>query len=162
MYQRILKYVKPYWIRILIASICAIGVSGTTAAAAWLVQPALDKIFIQRNVQLLLMIPFVILIIYFIQGICNSYQSYLMRYVGNRVIMDMRNNLYSHIAVMPMQFYTEHSTGKLMSRLLNDVGIINNAASSSIKDLVQKSMSRPTHTLAAVVSDFPTVGHGSS
>ncbi len=140
MYQRILKYVKPYWIRILIASLCAIGVSGTTAAAAWLVQPALDKIFIQRNVQLLLMIPFVILIIYFIKGICNYYQSYLMRYVGNRVIMDMRNNLYSHIAVMPMQFYTEHSTGKLMSRLLNDVGIINNAASSSIKDLVQNSI----------------------
>ena len=140
MYQRILKYVKPYWIRILIASLCAIGVSGTTAAAAWLVQPALDKIFIQRNVQLLLMIPFVILIIYFIKGICNYYQSYLMRYVGNRVIMDMRNDLYSHIAVMPMQFYTEHSTGKLMSRLLNDVGIINNAASSSIKDLVQNSI----------------------
>ncbi|HZX47982.1 MAG TPA: ABC transporter ATP-binding protein, partial [Nitrospirota bacterium] len=140
MYQRILKYVKPYWIRIVIASLCAIGVSGTTAAAAWLVQPALDKIFIQKNVQLLLMIPVVILIIYFIKGICNYYQSYLMRYVGNRVIMDMRNDLYSHIAVMPIKFYTEYSTGKLMSRLLNDVGIINNAASTSIKDLVQNTI----------------------
>src|SRR3989337_3064691 len=140
MYKRILKYVKPYWIRIVIASLCAIGVSGTTAAAAWLVQPALDKIFIQKNVQLLLMIPFVILIIYFIKGICNYYQSYLMRYVGNRVIMDLRNDLYSHIAEMPMQFYTEHSKGKLMSRLLNDVGIINNAASTAIKDLVQNAI----------------------
>ncbi len=140
MYQRILKYVKPYWIRIVIASLCAIGVSGTTAAAAWLVQPALDRIFIEKNVQLLLMIPFAILIIYFIKGMCNYYQSYLMRYVGNRVIMDMRNDLYAHIAVMPMQFYNDHSTGKLMSRLLNDVGIINNAASSSIKDLVQNTI----------------------
>lgn len=140
MYQRILKYVKPYWIRIVIASLCAIGVSGTTAAAAWLVQPALDKIFIQKNVQLLAMIPPIILIIYLIKGVCNYYQSYLMRYVGNRVIMDMRNDLYSHIAVMPMKFYTEYSTGKLMSRLLNDVGIINNAASTSIKDLVQNTI----------------------
>ena len=140
MYKRILTYVKPYWIRIIIASLCAIGVSGTTAAAAWLVQPALDKIFIQKNVQLLLMIPVIILMIYFIKGICNYYQSYLMRYVGNRVIMDMRNDLYSHIAVMPMKFYTEYSTGKLMSRLLNDVGIINNAASTSIKDLVQNTI----------------------
>lgn len=140
MYQRILKYVKPYWIRIVIASLCAIGVSGTTAAAAWLVQPALDKIFIQKNLQLLVMIPLIILVIYFIKGVCNYYQSYLMRYVGNRVIMDMRNDLYSHIAVMPMKFYTEYSTGKLMSRLLNDVGIINNAASTSIKDLVQNTI----------------------
>jgi subfamily B ATP-binding cassette protein MsbA len=137
MYKRILEYVKPYWIRILIASLCAIGVSGATAAAAWLVQPALDKIFIQKNLQMLMLIPFAILIMYFLKGVFNYYQSYLMRYVGNRVIMDMRNDLYSHLTVMPMQFYTEHSTGKLMSRLLNDVSIINNAASTSIKDLVQ-------------------------
>ncbi len=137
MYKRILEYVKPYWIRILIASLCAIGVSGATAAVAWLVQPALDKIFIQKNLQMLMLIPFAILIMYFLKGVFNYYQSYLMRYVGNRVIMDMRNDLYSHLTVMPMQFYTEHSTGKLMSRLLNDVSIINNAASTSIKDLVQ-------------------------
>ncbi len=137
MYKRILEYVKPYWIRILIASLCAIGVSGTTAAVAWLVQPALDKIFIQKNLQMLMLIPVAILIMYFLKGVFNYYQSYLMRYVGNRVIMDMRNDLYSHLTVMPMQFYTEHSTGKLMSRLLNDVSIINNAASTSIKDLVQ-------------------------
>lgn len=137
MYKRILEYVKPYWIRILIASICAIGVSGATAAVAWLVQPALDKIFIQKNLQMLMLIPFAILIMYFLKGVFNYYQSYLMRYVGNRVILDMRNDLYSHLTVMPMQFYTEHSTGKLMSRLLNDVSIINNAASTSIKDLVQ-------------------------
>jgi len=137
MYKRILEYVKPYWIRILIASLCAIGVSGATAAVAWLVQPALDKIFIQKNLQMLMLIPVAILIMYFLKGVFNYYQSYLMRYVGNRVIMDMRNDLYSHLTVMPMQFYTEHSTGKLMSRLLNDVSIINNAASTSIKDLVQ-------------------------
>ncbi len=137
MYKRILEYVKPYWIRILIASLCAIGVSGATAAVAWLVQPALDKIFIQKNLQMLMLIPFAILIMYFLKGVFNYYQSYLMRYVGNRVIMDMRNDLYSHLTVMPIQFYNEHSTGKLMSRLLNDVSIINNAASTSIKDLVQ-------------------------
>ncbi|MEK6560533.1 MAG: lipid A export permease/ATP-binding protein MsbA [Nitrospirota bacterium] len=137
MYKRILEYVKPYWIRILIASLCAIGVSGATAAVAWLVQPVLDKIFIQKNLQMLMLIPVAILIMYFLKGVFNYYQSYLMRYVGNRVIMDMRNDLYSHLTVMPMQFYTEHSTGKLMSRLLNDVSIINNAASTSIKDLVQ-------------------------
>lgn len=137
MYKRILEYVKPYWIRILIASLCAIGVSGATAAVAWLVQPALDKIFIQKNLQMLMLIPVAILIMYFLKGVFNYYQSYLMRYVGNHVIMDMRNDLYSHLTVMPMQFYTEHSTGKLMSRLLNDVSIINNAASTSIKDLVQ-------------------------
>lgn len=140
MYKRLLKYVKPYWTRILFASLFALGVSGTTAAAAWLVQPALDRIFIQKDLEMLILIPFAILVIYLIKGICNYFQSYLMRYVGNRVIMDVRNDLYSHTAVMPMQFYTQHPTGKLMSRILNDVSIINNAVSSSIKDLIQNAI----------------------
>lgn len=123
--------------RVLIASFCALGVSGTTAAAAWLVQPALDKIFIEKDMQMLLMIPFTILIIYIIKGVCNYYQAYTMGYIGNKVIMDVRNDLYSHTAVMPMEFYTQYSTGRLMSRILNDVGIINHAVSSSIKDLIQ-------------------------
>jgi len=137
MYKRLLKYVIPYWPRILIAFFCALGVSGTTAAAAWLVQPALDKIFIERDMQMLLLIPLAILIIYLIKGICTYSQSYLMRYVGNRVIMDIRNELYSHTTIMPMQFYTQNSTGKLMSRILNDVSLINSAVSTSIKDLIQ-------------------------
>ncbi len=137
MYKRLLKYVKPYWRMILIASFCALGASGTTAAAAWLVQPALDNIFIKRDMQMLILIPFAILIIYLVKGGCNYYQAYMMRHVGNKVLMDVRNDLYSHTAVMPMQFYTRHPTGKIMSRILNDVGIINNAVSTSIKDLIQ-------------------------
>ncbi len=137
MYKRLLLYVKPYWALILIAFVCALGVSGTTAAAAWLVQPVLDKIFIEKNMQMLVLIPVAILIIYLFKGVCTYAQSYIMRYVGNKVIMDVRNDLYAHTAVMPMHFYTQNSTGKLMSRILNDVSIINSSVSTSIKDLVQ-------------------------
>ncbi|MBI5193084.1 MAG: lipid A export permease/ATP-binding protein MsbA [Nitrospirae bacterium] len=137
MYKRLMLYVKPYWLLVIIAFVCALGVSGTTAAAAWLVQPVLDKIFIEKNIQMLVLIPVAILIIYLFKGICNYAQSYIMRYVGNKVIMDVRNDLFSHTAVMPMQFYIRNSTGNLMSRILNDVSIINNAVSTSIKDLIQ-------------------------
>lgn len=137
MYKRLLKYVKPYWTRVLLAFLCALGVSGTTAAAAWLVQPALDNIFIKRDLQMLVFVPFVILVIYLVKGVCNYTQAYIMRDVGNRAIMDVRNDLYAHTAMMPMRFFTQQSTGKLMSRILNDVSLINNAVSTSIKDMIQ-------------------------
>lgn len=140
MYGRLLKYVKPYWFRIVVAFLCAIGVSAMTAAAAWLVQPVLDDIFIKKDTRMLLLIPLGILMIYLIKGLCTYYQAYTMRYVGNKVIMDIRNDLYAHTAVMPMQFYVQNPTGKLISRILNDVGIINNAVSSSIKDIIQNSV----------------------
>ncbi len=140
MYQRLLKYVKPYWAGIVVSFICALGVSGTTAAAAWLVQPVLDKIFIEKNTKMLMFIPVAIIIIYFFKGICTYAQSYIMRHVGNKVIMDVRNDLYAHTATMPMSFYTQNSTGSLMSRILNDVSIINSAVSTSIKDLIQNAV----------------------
>lgn len=140
MYKRLLQYVKPYYLSIFIAFICALGVSATTAAAAWLVQPVLDKIFIDKNVKMLMLIPVAILVIYFFKGICSYAQSYIMRHVGNKVIMDVRNDLFSHTAVMPMHFFTRNSTGNLMSRILNDVSIINSAVSTSIKDLIQNAV----------------------
>jgi len=140
MYKRLLKYVKPYWFRIVIAFICALGVSAATAGAAWLVQPVLDEIFIKKDIHMLLLMPLAILLIYFIKGLCNYFQAYMMRYVGNKVIMDIRNDLFSHMVLMPIQFYVYNPTGKLISRILNDVGIINSAVSSSIKDIIQNSV----------------------
>ena len=93
LYKRLLKYVKPYWVRILTAFLCALGVSGMTGAAAWLVQPALDSIFIKKDMQMLVLIPIAILIIYLLKGVCNYYQSYMVHYIGNKVIMDVRNDL---------------------------------------------------------------------
>jgi subfamily B ATP-binding cassette protein MsbA len=122
------------------AILCTLAVSGLTAASAWLVQPVLDDIFIRKRMDMLVLLPLAILVIYFFKGVFSYGQAYLMRYVGNRVILDLRHRLYGHLVMMPLGFYAKQATGRLISGVITDVGMIQSAVSTAIKDLLQQSI----------------------
>lgn len=139
-YLRLLIYVKPYWRKILFAALFAIGVSLLTALYAWLVRPVLDGIFINKNEKFLLLVPIAILGTSFLKGVCSYGQSYLMHYVGNRVVMDIRSKVYYHILQMPLGFHNKTASGQLMSNVINDVSVLQSMLSVGIKDLFQQSL----------------------
>jgi subfamily B ATP-binding cassette protein MsbA len=85
LYRRLLQYVKPYRIKLVLAMICMVFVALTTAVSAWLVQPAMDKIFIEKDMRMLFLIPFLIVGLYLIKGIFYYGQAYLMSFVGQRI-----------------------------------------------------------------------------
>ncbi|MFQ5454691.1 MAG: lipid A export permease/ATP-binding protein MsbA [Nitrospirota bacterium] len=139
-YLRLLKYIKPYWLRLSGAILSAVGVSLLTAANAWLVKPVLDNIFIRKDALMLTTLPVIIFLIALFKGIFTYTQAYLMRYTGNKVIKDIRDELYSHIILMPMSFYGKRHTGKIIARIINDVSIIQSAVSTVVKDILQQSI----------------------
>ena len=139
-YLRLLKYVKPYWARLVIAIIFAIFVSLLTGTLAWLVEPVLDNVFDKKDFRMLLIFTPAIFLATFLKGLFSYGQAYFMRYVGNRVLMDLRNDLFSHTVLLPLGFFTKFSTGKLMSRVINDVMLIQSAVSGVVKDVFQHSL----------------------
>ncbi|MBI4715004.1 MAG: lipid A export permease/ATP-binding protein MsbA [Nitrospirae bacterium] len=140
LYRRLLQYVRPYSARFFSAVLCTLAVSGLTAAAAWLVQPVLDDIFIRKEKGMLFLLPFAVLAVYFLKGVFGYAQAYLMRYIGNRVIRDLRQALYGHLVRMPLGFYAKATTGRLISGVINDVGMLQTAVSTVIKDILQQSV----------------------
>ena len=122
-YRELLGYLKPYKARLLGAVVCAALVSIFTATYAYLVKPVLDDIFIDKDTTMLVILPVIILTIAVLKGGATYGRAYLMRYVSNRIIQNIREQLYIHLLIMPLGFYGRHSTGKLMSRVLNDVGL---------------------------------------
>ena len=82
LYKRQLHYVRPYWKYIFIAMILALLVSGADGAIAWLVKPVMDRIFIRKDMTLLMMVPLGLLILGLIKGGGLFFQNYLMRRVG--------------------------------------------------------------------------------
>jgi subfamily B ATP-binding cassette protein MsbA len=139
-YLKLLSFVRPYWKRIGFAALFAVGVSILTALYAWLVRPVLDGIFINRNEQLLLIVPLAILGTSFLKGVCTYGQSYLMYYVGSRVIMDLRGKVYNHLLRMSLGYHNKTASGELMSNIMNDVTVLQNMLSVGIKDLFQQSL----------------------
>ncbi|MDH3974494.1 MAG: lipid A export permease/ATP-binding protein MsbA [Deltaproteobacteria bacterium] len=138
-YKRLLKYLKFYWKRLVLAMICMWGVGGMTGASAMLVKNVLDDVFINKDENMLKLIPVAIIIIYIFKGIFYFFQSYLMFYVGQSVVKDIRDELYSHIQRQPMSFFAKNPTGTLMSRITYDVNMISSAVSDAFSSLLRDS-----------------------
>jgi subfamily B ATP-binding cassette protein MsbA len=118
---RLLPYLRPYWPVLLAGGLLALLVSGAEAFIAWLVKPAMDDIFLKRDVTMLKIIPLALLGAYVAKGVGRFGQSYLMASVGERVIARIRGELYAHIQSMPLAFFASLHSAELMTRVVTDV-----------------------------------------
>jgi ATP-binding cassette, subfamily B, bacterial MsbA len=139
-YLRLLRYMRPYWGRLLAAGVCSSIVAGLTGTYAWLVKPALDEVFINKNVTWLMLLPVALMLVSILKGLAGYGQSYLMIYVGSRVVTDIRHQLFGHLMRLPITFHLKNPSSRMMSRVINDVNWIQNAVSSVLKDLFQQSL----------------------
>ena len=137
LYRRLLDLVKPYWVKLAFAMICMLFVSLLTAAQAFLVQPALDDVFLKKDMKILFLLPIAIILLFFIKGIFDYGQAYLMNFVGLRIVADMREKLYNHLQNLSLSFFTKTPTGILISRITNDVNLIQGAVSNAITGLLK-------------------------
>ena len=122
-------------------------VGATTSSLAFLVKPALDEIFLKKNEMMLKWIPFVVVAIYIVKGACSYLQTVIMNFIGQRVVADLRADLYKKIQLQSLSFFTKNPTGVLMSRITNDVGFIQGAVSEAVTSLFKDSF-----TLIGLVS----------
>ncbi|HKA62614.1 MAG TPA: ABC transporter ATP-binding protein [Methylomirabilota bacterium] len=118
---RLVPYLRPYWPILLLGGLLALVVSGSEAFIAWLVKPAMDDIFLKRDMSMLRLIPLVLLAAYLVKGAGRFGQSYLMASVGERVIARIRGELYAHIQSMPLSFFASLHSAELMTRVVTDV-----------------------------------------
>ncbi|HEX5816589.1 MAG TPA: ABC transporter transmembrane domain-containing protein [Methylomirabilota bacterium] len=120
-YRRLFVYLRPYLGILALGGVLALVVAAMEGAIAWLVKPAMDEIFIRRDVTMLRVLPLVLLGAYVVKAAARYGQSYLMASVGERVIAALRAALYRHIQQMPLSFFSDVHSADLMSRVITDV-----------------------------------------
>src|SRR5207249_10112879 len=96
--------------------VCSGLVAAFTGAYAWLVRPALDEVFINRNETWLILLPVVLIVVSVLKGVASYGQTYLMTFVGSRVVTDIRQQLFGHLMRLPISFRSEEHTSELQSR----------------------------------------------
>ena len=146
LYKRLLRLSRPHTLKFILAMLCMLVVGLSTAAAAYLVKPALDEIFLNKNADTLMWIPIAVLIIYLLKGLGSYGQTVLMSYIGHRVVADLRYDLYRHIQLQPLSFFTKNPTGTLMSRITYDVNLVRDTVSEAVTSIL-----KDTFTLIALV-----------
>ena len=140
LYKRLLQFAKPYRMKLILAMICMVFVSLCTAGSALLVQPVMDGIFVDKDMRMLFLIPMVIVGLYLFKGIFSYGQAYLMSYAGQRIVADLREKLYHHLQSLSLSFFTKTPTGVLISRLTNDVNLIQGAVSRALTSILRESV----------------------
>ena len=137
--QRLIQLIKPYWGRLLAAMFCMLVVAGITSLMAFMVKPVLDDIFFQKKVSTLSLLPPFIILLYIVKGFFAYGQSYLMSFVGEKVVANLREGLYAHLQKLSLSYFDRTATGLLMSRIINDVNLIQGAVSNSVTGFLKDS-----------------------
>ena len=139
--KRLIKeHVRPYFGKMFIAAICMAIVAATTATNAWLMQPVLDEVFLNKNTQLLLLVPIVVMTIAIVKGLASYGESIFMEYSGEKIISDIRYRLFSHLMNADLNFFHKNSSGKLISRFTYDVGLLRASVSTALTGIAKDSM----------------------
>ncbi len=131
-HHALIDLVKEQWKRLVLAMFCMLAMAGAKSAIPFMLKPVIDDIFVNKNRLMLNLFPPVVIVIFLIQGLSMYFQEYLMNYVGNKIIQKLRDRLYFRITDLPIAFFHNEKTGVLISRVTNDVNIINNMVSSMI------------------------------
>ena len=138
-HKRLLALIKENKLRLFLAMACMLVIAVASSATAFLVKPVLDDIFFNKDTTMLKIIPLVVILIYFLRGLGMYGQDYLMNYVGENIIKDLRNDLYNRIQDLPIAFFHKEQTGVLMSRITNDVNIIKTMVSTAVTGSLKDS-----------------------
>ena len=134
---RVFRYFLPYKWAMVVALLASAVVSGTTAGTAWLIKPALDDIFIRQDGTALLYVPLAFIVLTALKGAGRYLQNWCMHYSALHVLETMRQELFQKIITLPLHFYEESQVGALMSRVINDVGMIRQSLPAFIQIIRQ-------------------------
>ena len=126
-YKRLLMYIKPYLGRLGLAVICIIIAGGANLYLPWIIKDMIDKVLAEKDMAMLNIISVSIVVVFAIRGFFYYWQSYLVSYIGQRVVVDVREVMFKKFQRMPMAYFDKHQTGETMSYVTNDVAAIQSA-----------------------------------
>lgn len=136
--KRFGPYFKDYIPHFILAFIGMGLASGGTAVSAYLVEPVLNKIFVEKNETLLYLLPCAIIAIYVLKNIGTFMQAYFTAYIGQDTIRRFREKMVENLLNLDMKFFNDFRTGELISRTTNDIERIRSIVSSFIPELIRE------------------------
>ena len=137
-YKRILVFAKPYKGRIILSLVASLGVAAANVLTAQLVEPLIDKVLTPDGAKYLAFVPLVVLGIALLKGGSRYVQEYFINTAGQLVIQDLRKTLYAHSVNLSLGYFSRVSIGNLMSKVLNDIMVMQRSASNVLVELVRE------------------------
>ena len=139
-YSRLLYFVRPYYKRMIFAVFCMIVAAAAYLVVPWLIKNVVDQVLQDKNMFMLNLIVGSIILIFLIRGFATYGQTYNMSYIGQRVIIDVREAIFKHLQRLSLSYFDRRKTGVIMSNLTNDVSALQSAVVDNLISLITESV----------------------
>jgi ATP-binding cassette, subfamily B, bacterial MsbA len=140
-FRRLMEYCRPYWWRIALAAFGSVMVGSSDGALAYLVEPVLKRFLSGSDNSIVVLAPVGIVILYALRGLCRFTNDYFIRTAGQLAVQDVRNNIYQKNMGLSIGFFNRQPTGALMSRIMNDVTMMQEGVANVITGLFRDCLS---------------------
>ncbi|MEM7035317.1 MAG: ABC transporter transmembrane domain-containing protein [Chloroflexota bacterium] len=139
-YVRLLQYVRPYRSRLIIALLALVVRTVLGLVMPLLVRNVVDVVFVERDLVLLNQLASFLVVIFFGQAVFSFINRYHIAYLGERVVSDLRQQLYHHLMSLSLRFFSDRRTGEIVSRITNDVTTLQSAVTDNLVTLLQQTL----------------------
>jgi len=130
---------KKHYLRLALACVSGLLLSAINGAIAWFVKPVLDSLFVEKNIELLIILPIAVFFLFVLRGLFAFSNNYLMFSVGAKIVRELRQAVYEKILRLPMSFFSQKSSGSTMSKLLNDIKLLEELIAHTAKNVFVQS-----------------------
>ena len=138
-YKRLLMYIRPYLKRLFVAILFIVLAASANLYLPWIIKDMVDDVLAAKNMMMLNFIAVSIVVVFVFRGVFYYGQSYLVSYIGQRVVIDIREVLFRKFQRLPIAYFDKHQTGETMSYLTNDVNAMQNALVDNLIEAVTES-----------------------
>ena len=140
LYKRLFRYLLPYKKKLLVAILFSVVVGVIASSPVPLIQKTFDDIFVEKNFFMLKVIPVGLVALYGIKAFLVYFQNIIILGITWELVVSMREKLFSHIHKLPFEFFEDNETGQLMSRIMNDVSIMQSTITRMVKEIIQNTI----------------------
>lgn len=154
LYLRILSYIKPYMHRLLFAMVCTIMAAAGNLYIPWIIKDMIDEVLADKNGTMLNWIAASIIAIFIVRGLFWYGQNYLMSYVGQSVIIDIRAAVFKKLQRLGVSFYDKNKTGTIMSYVTNDVNALQSAMVENTIEMITEGFILIGSVVAMIYLDW--------
>ena len=139
-YLRLLKYLRPYIPKTIMAVICMLLATSASLYVPWIVRDVIDGVLVNKDILLLNAITAGIVVVFALRGFFVYGQTYLMSYVSQKVVIDLREALFRHFQRLSVSYFDHSRTGKVLSYMTNDVSALQGALAQNVIELSTESL----------------------
>jgi len=139
-YLRLLQYLRPYIPKTLMAVACMILATSASLYVPWIVRDVIDGVLVNKDKDLLNVITIGIVVVFALRGFFVYGQSYLMAFISQKVVIDLREHLFRHFQRLSISYFDRSQTGKVLSYMTNDVGVLQGALAQNVIELASESL----------------------